>query len=329
MRLAAILHDRVRPDSGPDDLDVLEQVAAVESALRALGWRVSTLPCDLDLATLAERLRRDPPDLCFNLVESLGGHGRLAPVVPALLESLVVRFTGAGSSAMFAATHKTLAKRLLRASGVPTPDWLDAAALADPRASAAPGRWIIKSVWEHASRGLDEDSVVEIAGGTDADRARTLASALRPRLGSLGGEGFVERYVHGREFNVAVLAGRVLPLAEMVFRGHDAGRPRVVGFRAKWDPTATEYHDTVRAFLADAEPELARSVADVVSRCWSLFGLRGWARVDLRVDAAGTPWVIDVNANPCLSPDAGFAAAVAEAGLSFADAIAQIIEDAE
>ncbi|MFN0133263.1 MAG: D-alanine--D-alanine ligase [Phycisphaerales bacterium] len=342
MKRAWLLHDRVGPDSPPDDLDVLEQVAAVESALAALGWGVEVVPCDLNLSPLAERLRSERPELCFNLVESLGGHGRLAAVVPGLLEAMGVRFTGSGSAALFTATHKTLCKRLLRSAGVATPEWFEATDLAarretgevlgtrvehsgDDRRSVA-GRWIVKSVWEHASRGLDEDSVIEVGGG--AIGARALGDALASRRESLGGEGFVERYIEGREFNIAVLSGRVLPLAEMLFEGYAADRPRVMGYRAKWDESAPAYRDTVRRFIGAEEPTLAGAIRDVVSKCWSVFGLRGWARVDLRIDTHGVPWVIDVNANPCLSLGAGFAVAALQSGLTFDDAIARIVEDA-
>ena len=61
---------------------------------------------------------------------------------------------------------------------------------------------------------------------------------------------------------------------------------------------------------------------------WHAFELRGYARVDFRVDQRGDPWIIDVNTNPCLTPGAGYAAAVQESGLSFAQAIEQIVATA-
>ena len=62
--------------------------------------------------------------------------------------------------------------------------------------------------------------------------------------------------------------------------------------------------------------------------CWRLFGLQGYVRVDFRVDQAGQPWILEINTNPCLSPDAGYAAALAEAGLDYDDAIRRIVERA-
>jgi D-alanine-D-alanine ligase len=67
---------------------------------------------------------------------------------------------------------------------------------------------------------------------------------------------------------------------------------------------------------------------DLAAATWRAFGLRGYARVDFRVDGDGTPWIIDVNTNPCISPDAGFAAAVRQAGLPYARAIGRILNAA-
>ena len=94
------------------------------------------------------------------------------------------------------------------------------------------------------------------------------------------------------------------------------GKPRIVDYAAKWHAGSFEFCNTVRRFEFDAadRPLLAR-LEDVAKACWRLFGLRGYARVDFRVDAAGRPWVLEVNVNPCLSPDAGFAAAAARRGL--------------
>jgi D-alanine-D-alanine ligase len=99
-----------------------------------------------------------------------------------------------------------------------------------------------------------------------------------------------------------------------------------VGYRAKWDQDSFEYHHTARRF--DFPPEDTRmldEVSRIALRCWDLFGLCGYARVDFRVDNQGNPWVLEINTNPCLSPDAGFSAALSTAGISFAAAIDRIL----
>jgi len=186
--------------------------------------------------------------------------------------------------------------------------------------------WIIKSLWEHASVGLESDSIVSKAPGNDFYRE------LSRRAPRLGGACFAEEYIHGREFNLSVLAGpagpQVLPPAEIIFEGYDTSRPLIVGYRAKWKEDSYEYNHTPRRFDFDSEDEtLLAALKDLALQCWRVFGLGGYARVDFRVDNTGRPWILEINANPCISPDAGFAAAVNAAGIDFTQAVDRIIQD--
>jgi D-alanine-D-alanine ligase len=330
-----ILHNAVNADSRPDEQDVLVQAAAVAKDLSALGHRVETAGCDLDLSGLKRRLDDTRPDLVFNLVESLDGQGRLIHLIPAALEAWKIPFTGSGSAALWITTHKIMAKQRLVAAGLPTPAWIGpfpaempAAGNPDgPPSDATAHRWIVKSLWEHASFGLDDDVLVS---GADPG---AIEAVLRDRAPRLGGACFAEVFVDGREFNLSILAGpggpQVLPPAEIVFEGFGPHRPRIVGYRAKWAEESFEYRHTTRRFAADKEDgALLDELRHIALACWRVFDLRGWARVDFRVDAAGRPRVLEVNANPCLAPDAGFAAAVARAGMTSAEAMARIVAEA-
>ena len=210
-KTAVVLHEPFEATARPDELDALVQVEEVSAALQRLGWAVSTLPVDLDARGWSERLRGERPAFVFNLVESLAGSGRLIAVVPSLLEAFGLPFTGSGADALYQSSHKLLAKRWMALNGVPTPAWFE------PAAGAAPddGRWIVKSVWEHASLGIDDASVVS---GAAALRAR-----LDERRGRFGGEWFAERFLEGRGFNISLIEEdgrpRVLPVAEIRFDG--------------------------------------------------------------------------------------------------------------
>jgi D-alanine-D-alanine ligase len=315
----ALLHDTLGADPRPDERDALDQARLVAEGLTKAGHETANVATGLDLARLSTRLRALSPDVVFNLVESLGGAARLLPAPAALLEELGVAFTGSGSAALFLTTHKVLAKRLLRAAGLPTPDWVEASGFEVP---LTPGRsWILKPVWEDASVGIDDAAVI-------AESACTTASLLRPHAGT---ELFAEHYVEGRELNLSLLANgadgvEVLPPAEIRFEGFPPGKPRIVGYAAKWLEDSFESSHTPRSFefpAADA-PLLAR-LADLARRCFEVCGLRGYARVDFRVDAAGEPWILEVNANPCLSPGAGFMAAAGCAGLEAHQVVARIV----
>jgi D-alanine-D-alanine ligase len=319
MDKVVILHDAHAAEGPPDQSDTLVEANAIAAVLGDVGFDVRILPVGLDLASLERALAELDPRVVWNLVESLEGRGRLVHVVPALLESLELPFTGCSASALGLTCHKVLAKRLLRAAGIATPALFDEGAATGDLAAA--GDWIVKSVWEHSSLGLDDASIV--AGAAVAD-------VLEARHAEHGGEWFAETYVPGRELNVALIATaegpRVLPVAEIRFDAFPEGKPRIVGYAAKWDAASFEYRSTPRVF--DVEPALAHRVGEIALACWWLFGLGGHARVDFRVDERGEPWVLEVNANPCLSPDAGFAAALDHAGIDYRAAITGLVDDA-
>lgn len=332
MRIA-ILHNAVSAHASAADQDVLVQVDVVSRALAELGHQATALPVTLDLAATTHLLRQLEPDVVFNLVESLSGSDWLSGVVPALLANLSLAYTGSPIEACIVSADKLLAKERLAEARLPTPAWLSAdrpgGALAfhpaDAEASGA--AWILKSVTEHASFGLDEDCVFR-----DLSRAE-LVDRLERHAARLGRACFAEAYVEGREFNLSLLAGpdgpQVLAPAEIDFSAFPAGKPRVVGHRAKWEQGSFEFENTPRRFdFPASDRPLLDELARLATAAWDLFRLAGYARVDFRVDAAGQPWILEVNTNPCLSPDAGLAAAIEQTGLGFTEAVRRIVDDA-
>jgi D-alanine-D-alanine ligase len=329
-----IAHNAVAEGDSPDERDVLVQTQSVAAALAELGHEPICLPCTLDLAEVKARLEHLRPDLVFNLVESLAGTGRLIHLVPALLDAMGIAYTGACAEAVLFTSHKVLAKDRLAAGGLPTPPWLGPYPGDLPKVSSQPPeeedagvRWLVKSLWEHASIGIDEQTAALCEG------RRSARSALRAQAPHFGGACFAERYIDGREFNLSLLAGssgpEVLKPAEIVFDGYGDDRLRIVGYRAKWDEGSYEYHHTPRRFdFPPQDAALLGRLRELAARCWRVFGLRGYARVDFRVDAAGRPWILEINANPCLSPDAGFAAALAASGIGYTAAVERILADA-
>ncbi|NPU85215.1 MAG: D-alanine--D-alanine ligase [Syntrophaceae bacterium] len=319
-----VLHGAVADGSGMDEQDVLVEVETVCQALAALGHRPVPVPLSLDLGVAIESLHRLQPRFAFNLVESVAGKGSLIALGPMTLDFLNIPFTGASADATYLTSNKPLAKRIMTLEGIDTPPWL--AVEENPPGPVAPGRYILKSVWEHASIGIDERSVLY------ADGAAALRQALRLRRETIGGPCFAEAYVEGREFNLSLLADekdpRVLPPAEILFENFPPGKLRLVDYRAKWDTDSFEYRQTPRCFrFPDADADLLASLRRIALRCWEVFRLRGYGRVDFRVDGDGRPWVLEVNTNPCLSPDAGFLAAAGEAGLGITDVVARICAD--
>jgi len=131
---------------------------------------------------------------------------------------------------------------------------------------------------------------------------------------------------------MSVLAGKdgpeVLPPAEIVFVDYGEDKPRIVDFKAKWEMDSFEYTNTVREFPGEKlGKKLEINLKQAALTCWHLFGLKGYARVDARTDSNNNVFVIEINANPCISPDGGFVAATRQAGYSFKEVIQRIIND--
>jgi D-alanine-D-alanine ligase len=118
---------------------------------------------------------------------------------------------------------------------------------------------------------------------------------------------------------------RILPVAEIVYGEMPAGSPRILTFASKWDPDSADYHASVSVEARDLSPELRGEIERTALAAWRALGLRGYGRVDLRVDDAGRPYVIDVNPNPDLSRDAGLALAASRAGIEYAELVEGIL----
>lgn len=313
-----MLHGAVVPDAPPDEQDVLVEVQAVSESLERLGYKTEALPLTLNLEAARAQLKVLAPALVFNLVESIGGSGRLAPLGASLLEELGLPYTGVPQTGLFLSSNKLLTKRMLDLAGIPTPTWCaDSASLHATDST----RWIVKSVWEHASIGIDDQSVID---------SRHVRATLAARREQFGGEWFAEAFIDGREFNIALIGDpgepQTLPPAEIRFVDFPRDKPRIVGYTAKWSSESFEYSHTRRSFdFATSEQPLLDELTSIAKRCWLLFGCRGYARVDFRVDPEGSPLMLEINANPCLAPDAGFAAAANYAGLLYDDLIARIV----
>ncbi len=318
-----ILHNQVLPDAGPDNLDTLVQVRAVAQALKQKGHRVITRELGSDVWRTLESIREESASVVFNLIESFEGSDNGAALLLSMLEEVSIPFTGSDSEALRLSTDKILAKEILRTHSIPTPDWCDASG--NSGLPGLSGTFICKSVDEHASWNLDHASVVQAA-----DR-KELVHYLRQKTRAHSGKWFAEAYIPGREINIGMLETAqgplLLPPAEMLFEGYAPEEWKILDYASKWD-LETDGKQINRSYAFDAsDTRLLQSVRESARKVWDAFGLRGYARIDFRFDPDAPdalPMVIDVNANPCLAPDAGFAAALEQAGMSYADGIHHI-----
>lgn len=314
----AILFSRPGKNAGPDDQDTLEQVNSVTEALQALGYESRELAADGNLAGFRNSLQKHRESLIFNLFDPPAGEGRFISLFPLLLEQEGFSYTGCSADALYLTSHKLIAKRMMRRQGIPTAGWYEAGN--GPASSFLPGRYIIKSVWEHGSAGLTPDSVVNVS-----DKAE-----LNERLAAAGSGVFAERFLPGREINIALLANgkgawEVLPPSEILYSQRDNPTP-FLDYKAKWEAAAESFLSSSPSLMfAPGDAQILRSLSKIALECAGLFSLNGYARVDFRMDERGLPHVLEVNANPCISPSAGFPAAAKKAGIEYNGMIDRIL----
>ena len=324
----SILFSQPGDSSGADDQDTLEQVRSVRAALEELDYETRELEADKNLPRFREILEKHRGNLIFNLCDPLAGDGRLISLFPLVLEQEEFPFTGCSADALYLTSNKIISKKIMAQQGIPVPSWHGAGSCTSGNGHQKecstggffPGRFIIKSVWEHGSAGLTSDSVVTVSREEELDEL----------LESSGAELFAERFLPGREISVALLSDgkgswEILPPSEIIYR--DRGDPSpFLDYRSKWDETSDAYRDSSRSLDFDSSDDpLLKELSLIAGECVDLFCMNGYARVDFRMDEAGKPHVLEVNANPCISPGAGFAAESSKAGISYIEMVSRII----
>jgi D-alanine-D-alanine ligase len=323
-------------------LGVLNAVTAVHSSLLELGHDVSLVPLAAppgEASRVFGQLSRSPDrdesagyshipagklasldvDLVFNLFEGFCGEPETEALVPEVLSELGIPCTGCPGTALRLALDKAKVKVLLKAAGIPTPDFqllnhqtLHMFQLGYP--------CLVKPRGEDASHGITEGSVV--SNFTD------LARQVHYVSNAYGSGALVEEFIDGREFNATVLGdspGTVLPVSEINY-SLPSGMPRILTFAAKWEPDSPYFQGTKVVCPAELGACEREQIVQTALSAFRLIGSRGYARVDMRMDREGRLNVIEVNPNPDISPDAGAARQAAAAGMTYTRFIEKIVQ---
>ncbi len=303
-----------------DDLFAEQEIVLVEQdiekALQEHGHTTAAVPIRDDLWGPLKAY--DPNEwLIFNLCESIRNKTYLEPYIISVFEHLGFRYTGSDRRALSSCLNKARAKEILQAHGLPTAAFQIFTPWTIDRHIEYP--LFVKPVAEDASIGISANSVVH------DDRA--LRRQVRYIWEAYHQAAIVEEFIQGREFNVTVLGDespRVMPLSEINFKHIANPFARIVSFRAKWVPTSEEYLKTPPTCPARVSDSLKTRIEDVARRAYQAMGLRDYGRVDLRVQN-GIPYILEVNPNADLSPDAGIARAARVAGMTYADLADEIV----
>ena len=317
MMKIVLLHDVIVASPRLDELESLEPIENDKKLLEETGHEVELMPLGFDLRAAIRTIQEKKPDFVFNFVESIEGIAHLNHLAPMVLELAGVPYSGCSAQALYLTTYKLLTKKVLQLHGLPFP------AVFDPECAPGDGLFIVKSQTEDASVGITQSSIVP-AGG--------VAGIIENRQSDFGGQWFAEEYIDGREFNLGLLADggdvRVLPVAEIVFDGYGDKLYPIVGYSAKWQENYFEYEHSERVFVNErADCRLVGQLKKLALRCWEVFQLSGYARVDFRVDKDNRPWILEINCNPGLDPESGFVAGCLKAGLNYSQLLLHMLRN--
>lgn len=296
-----------------------KEARAVKAALRQLGHEVKLVPLAADALAFAEALRAARPEVVFNLCEGFWGDSRKEPHVAALFDLLGLSYTGSAPLCLGLTQDKARTKDLLAAHSLPTPRYV-LVRLGEhfPKTKNLSYPLMVKPRYEDASLGITAESIV------DDEKALTRRIAYvhdTYRQGAL-----IEEFIEGRELNVAVLGSaplEVLPVSEIVFK---PGLKRaIVSYEGKWLEDSPEYAQTEPLCPATLKAKELLLVRDVALRACKLLDCRDYARVDIRL-RDGVPYILELNANPDLSPDAGLARSAQAAGIGYPRLVERILQ---
>jgi D-alanine-D-alanine ligase len=311
-----VLFDGISALGKSPDLAILETVEAVEAVLTGDGHEATRIPVNPD-GRWIERVRRAKPDLAFNLCEGIDGVASLESSVIASLELLGIAYTGSGSWTTSICLRKHIINTMLDSARLPVPRFGVARAGEPMPVVGFPA--ICKPAAEDASLGVEQRSVVKSA------------RALQARVSEMHEEWdevLVQRFITGREVNVGILGSRVLPIAEIDFSAMPDDYWRIVSYRSKWQTGSDEDLGSVPHCPADLPDTLSAEIARVALSAWRVVGGRGYGRVDMRIDHAMRPWILEVNANPDFAPTAGLARMARTAGIDYASMVRIVCEEA-
>lgn len=304
---------------------VLDEVVAVEKALRGLGyqtWHASIR----QLSELQEALAQYGPDLVFNLCEGLDGKSVFESHIASLLELQGIPFTGCNSLTLALARNKNLSKKILRSSGIRTPEWMCCWGIPTCLPENLHFPLICKPACEDASLGILADAVVR--------DFPTLIRKLEKLLPEFSAEGvLLEEFIPGREFCVALLpepAGiRTLPPSEINFSGLKAGLEAIVSYSAKWLPDDELYRNTPSYCPDNLSPALKHGLQTTALAVHQALEANSYGRVDIRLDERERIFVLEYNPNPDITPGAGFSKALQAEKISYPVFVQKVLQEAQ
>ena len=290
---------------------VAEMAQQAQEAVRSLGLGTTLVPLQRSLLNFLNRVKELNPDALVNLCEGYFGRPQWESNVAGIFELLGLTFTGNGAKTLALCQDKFKAKAVLKASGLPTAPAQLMLKGDEPLELRFP--LIVKPNAEDASLGVYPESVVRDEEALRRQVRRCLDNYKQPVL--------VEAFIDGREFNVSVMENgeaKALPVSEIDYSAMPKDMPRILGYDAKWFEDHPLYQKTPPVCPAPVDDGTRARLQGLAEAAFRTMGCRDYARVDFRMDAKGRPFILEVNPNPDISTNAGYARALKAAGIEYA-----------
>lgn len=304
------------------ECDSDETIQAVAEALRA---RHEVVPIESD-AEAYLKLRSERPNLVFNIAERLFGPNREAHI-PAVCEILDLPYTGSDPMTLSLCLDKSRAKEILSYHKIANaPFWTLEPGAPLPETISFPA--IVKPLFEGSSKGIKDNSVVDTRADLAARVGEVTALYEQPVI--------IEQFLTGREFTVGALGNyphlEVLPVVEIDHSLLPAGARPIYSYEAKWIWDTPQNPLAIFKCPAQISPALVDKIEDLVRETCRVLRVRDWCRIDIRLDAAGEPNILEVNPLPGILPNpednSCLPKAARTAGYSYEDLILRVVDEA-
>ncbi len=291
----------------------LKELSKVEESLSLRFKEVKSLAIDRDVQKIINNINAISPDVIYNFVESVEGIATYESSMAGLFELLGYQITGCSPITLGNCLHKARAKAILKSRGILTPEYrtLKKTKRFTEKEIKLSYPMILKLMNEDASIGISEFSVVK--------NYSELRKQFNFLVETYNQDVILEEYILGKELNVAILGGKVLPISEISFSGLPEEFPNIVTYDGKWTEGSVYYNHTKPVCPAKLPERLRKKIHMTALASYDAMNCRDYARVDIRLSNDDVPYVIEVNPNPDISSDSGFARAAAADGISYDD----------
>jgi D-alanine-D-alanine ligase len=298
-----------------------KEIHSIKEKLLKFFRHVYTLAIDRNIEHTIKQINKFSPDVIFNFVEAVEGISSYEYCMAGVFQLLGVEFTGNLPACLGNCLNKARTKNILKSFGIPTPGYITV----KPKEKITEDQFnlpfpvILKLLNEDASIGISEFSVVK--------NFAQLKKQLNFLHRTYKQEVIIEEYIDGRELNVAILNNKVLPVSEIKFTGLPEDLPKIVTYDGKWIANSVYYDNTKPQCPAKLNQKIKNKIEKAALSAFEALNCRDYARVDIRLNS-NVPYVVEVNPNPDISFDSGFARAASAAGISHQELLFKISNQA-